>query len=370
MATVVYAAQQPGLGHLARSLQQPQLGALWFDLLTPAIAAAAVGFSLPAERRPLMCDWHFISICATALSSPMLQPTLDQHAEVARQDGSSPEAASLSRVLTSAAALVQLRQAAGDSEYMSSLMQLRGQATVCQLQATRGPAGARRRQRHTQQLHGLFPILAQALQQRVSGGRAVDVAICVSALHAVLLFLGDAAQQPGAIRSLSDIEVWAAAATTALRMLPAAAEAARQLAAQRAAVQQDGLPAITSLADSAAKFALVVGEACSQAAGEPAAWLQPASPVAAPAVSAVWQLHSAACRLAIAHSSLCQHLPCIGRLDRLVALAAAPAIAAAVLVRLARSAAVRDGGTMPSHVRYGAGKLTRMGCLITNVLRL
>ena len=323
---------------------------MWAGLLLPRLASAAVGFSLPAERRPALCQWTAIDTFARLLASDMLRPVWEGLSEAAGRNSRSPEAERLARLLTSAVALLQLRQADTQSKYCVDLFGLLGTSLWSQFKANWAAADVQRLTRHSKQLLGLLPGLALALQQQVASGSAADVEISAVAARAALLFLGDATQRPGGVGVLGGIEACASAASTALRMLPAAASAAQQLASERPAGHERALRAVTQLADTVLDVATSMGRACADAAGRPTAQQQLAAS-AAPSFKALWQLHSTACRLVAAHSSLSQQLACTGQLELLAALIAEPAFAVASLEQLERSIAAEGGGPMLQHAR-------------------
>lgn len=270
LATLLCVAQQPKHSQFRECLEQPQLCSLWADLLLPTVAAAAVGLGLAAERRLPLHDWAVMHAAASVLTSPMLESTLQQLTDAAGRDSSSPpEAATLARLVTSAAALVQLHQPEAEVAHLSGLLALLGTAANWLCQAIRQAGDRRRQTHHAEQLRAALPPLARALQQAVADTSSNAANAAVTTCN-VLQLLQDAARQPGAISTLSDIEVWAAAAGTALCMLPAAAEAARQRPAELAAGQQDISFVATQLADGALDFALAAVRGFMDAANNPA----------------------------------------------------------------------------------------------------
>lgn len=143
LTTVLDMLQKPTFSDLQAALaRHPQLSGALLGVLLPAAAAAAVGLGLPAERRPAGLDWKVASGYAGAFSSlVLLNPALDQLEQAAMRDSSGPEAASLARLLQSAAALVRHMPDGLAAEDSAAFVGLLGMAALRQRRASGCTAG-------------------------------------------------------------------------------------------------------------------------------------------------------------------------------------------------------------------------------------
>ena len=350
---------------------QPQhyvaMCAVALDLVLPQLTAVAAGLSVPADRRRPWCTWPHAAQCAAAVTCCLMQPAVEELVRAASRDHASPEGARLARLLQAAATLVlhmpagAVGQQAGGGTCQCQLLALLTAGLQAQLDLARssGVVAAQ-----VQPARHLLPLLPRLVGLTAPECRStVPLQQVVSAASLLLSYLSDLAmasnmQARGAVRSLADMPDWCAAASAALRILPAAAEAAQQgeeQAAAAGAVQQGeeqaaaagaaqqaeervsaagvaavpGQPSPGLLASAAGVLALAIGQQCGVAAGQAAVTATVDDAAASAATTALLQLHSTVCRAAAwtAASGAQRWLPCLSTTVRFDALAALPAAA-------------------------------------------
>jgi hypothetical protein len=284
-----------------------------------------------------------------------VQPAVAELLQAASRDRGGPAAAKLARLLQAAATLVQhmpattVGQQAGGATCQCQLLALLVAALQDHVSLTRrsGIVAAQ-----LQQARHLLPLLPRLASMTAPEGRsAAPLPQVVSTASQLLYYLSDLATTSctGAhslVQSLADVPDWCAAAATALRMLPAAAEAAQQAdegtaAASAAQHAEDWTAAATddqavprqpspaSLALTANVLAQAIGQQCCTAAGQAAATAALDDPATRAAITSLLQLHSTACRAAAwaAASGARQWLPSLNIGAHFGAMVAAPAAA-------------------------------------------
>lgn len=354
---------------LAPQMQQQHVAmcAAALDVVLPQLTAVAAGLSLSADRRRPWCTWPHAAQCAAAATCGFMQPAVEELVRAASRDRASPEGARLARLLQATAALVlhmpagAASQQAGGGTCQCQLLALLATALQAQLDLARSSGVVAAQVQPAQHLLPLLPRLVGLTA--VECRSIVPLQQVVSAASLLLSYLCDLAtasnmQAPGAVRSLADIPDWCVAASAALRMLHAAAEAAQQAeeqtAAAGAAQQGDeqaaaagaaqqaeeqaaaagvgavpGQPSPGLLASAAGVLALAVGQQCGMAAGQAAVTVTVDDAAASAATTALLQPHSTVCRAAAwtAASGAQRWLPCLPTTVRFDALAALPVAA-------------------------------------------
>lgn len=212
------------------------------DVLLPQLTAAAAGLSLPAEQRRPWCTWGHAAQCAAVATCGLIQPAIEELGEAARSNWDGPEAARLMRLLQAAATLALHMPAsgAGDLQGADQLLALLSLALQHQPDAISGTNTAAAQ---LQQARQMLPLLARMASLMAQAGRSMPPLseLCTAAAWLVQFvgLLAIRCNEPECclVRDLTEIPDWCAAASTALRMLPAAAEAAQQAQEQPAAAE-------------------------------------------------------------------------------------------------------------------------------------
>ncbi len=309
------------------------------DVLLPQLTAAAAGLSLPAEQRRPWCTWGHAAQCAAVATCGLIQPAIEELGEAARSNWDGPEAARLMRLLQAAATLALHMPAsgAGDLQGADQLLALQHQPDAI--------SGTNTAAAQLQQARQMLPLLARMASLMAQAGRSMPPLseLCTAAAWLVQFvgLLAIRCNEPECclVRDLTEIPDWCAAASTALRMLPAAAEAAQQAqeqpAAAEAAQQAQQQPAaadaasqvvvqpvtaeaadcvdeqlaaagaqsaqqhrLSQLVLSAGVLVNGIGGQCVRLVGAQNTALVLDSPDVSAAIAELWQLHSTACRSA------------------------------------------------------------------------
>lgn len=309
--------------HQAALQQDAQLGRGLVQLLLPAVASTAVGLQLPPERRPHEhCTWAFAASLSNVLASEAMQPAL---ASVLGAPGAADTGA---RLLHAAAQLVQHAPSSEDG-WLGCYVSLLGCAAAAQLErlqhdsrqpANATPAALLRQRRLAQPLLALLPKAAAALlalaRHPIMSAQAFGVAL---ALCSVLQLLVEVADPEGSVGSqalvvalsarrdrhallpscAAQLTDWYGGVAVALRALPDLAAVAHTAQQPDAWLLSDGngvaLDVSKALGRMCAKLTHAAAQDSSAALASLAKKLDAAQLEAA--CAAVWQLHSAHCRL-------------------------------------------------------------------------
>ena len=315
--------------HFERLLQDERLCGGLLQLLLPGVSAMAVGLQLPPERRPQECTWHNAAHMAAFVSG-----CLRRVPEAALPVG----AEASKRLLAAAAQLLQhcpfpalpaseISVHAAFETTAFFIWQLEdavlhvypGILSPHQLATPAAPVAAPvvLPPRQAQLLMAVLPRLGEALAALAQSAgpspqhsaRMVTAAATLAALLCKAAGLEVGGGRPAAvIAGLKDLSAWLRAAATVLQWLPAAVAIAGREPHQRPG-HTSPMPPI-EVASTALFLAIMVGLNGHAGVRLPdAAWSasSAAAAVQADCVSALWELHTAACRAV--HSTLAGAIP-------------------------------------------------------------
>ena len=296
--------------HAAALEREPQLCDRMLALLLHSVSAAAVAAQLPPDRRPEDFSWDGVAVAARALRSPPMWPAMKCLA--ASPDGGRR----LIRLLTGAAQLVQHAPLPGSLDGDTGcLTPFAINWRFCEVLASTAALFCQQplqQQLGAEQSRQLAPHLLRALP-KLPAALAVGLRDSVPPRHIALFcdswcgilpllisMLEQRLPQAGGVpvmRGVEDAAAWCGGTAAAQRSLPLLAQAAQQLS-------EPGFdPRLVTAPDNAALLICrLAGEAAAAAspaaAGLAGAPSPPDASAVAHAAASMWQLHSAACRLA------------------------------------------------------------------------